>query len=97
MREGDRWFQAIVFLGRHNLQERDNLLLVESRHIQRDVVGRSTGHECRLNEVVIKPGCSTVVNKLTTDFDRSFKFQKNGLVDKDLTSASAEVLDLVFL
>lgn len=41
-------FPATVSLCRHNLRERDNLILVGNLHTQITVVNHNTAHECRL-------------------------------------------------
>lgn len=50
MQVEDKWSQEIACRDLHNLPKIDNLLLVESRHIQTDVVNLCIDHEYHLKQ-----------------------------------------------
>jgi hypothetical protein len=98
MRGGDKWFPGFACLDLRSHRERGSLLPVEIPHTRTNVAGRNTVRGYRLYSGDEGHHTQTrLVRAPTADFNRSFEFQEDWLIYKDLACPGAEILDLILL
>lgn len=90
----------IAFLDQRSHPRTSNLPLEGSHHIRKVEASRSIGRGCRLHyqrKCETKRKSRSMSMLRTANFDGRFELEKDRLIDEDVTSLEAEILDLVLL